>query len=160
MSRHITSTLAVCAVSCALSIGLGIVPTYAADSAAQPKSASGNLGKAAVNVEVEEAEVVEAPVAAPKFVAKFDAPVRLKSGEADMGAFVKVGETDRKRHYPSPGFHDVNGDGHQDIVLGDLFGYVTVSLRNPSIDPGQPGAWGAEDTLKDVDGKDLKFHNW
>ena len=77
----------------------------------------------------------------------FAPPVRLKAGDRLLG---------EKRLYPSPVYHDVNGDGLADIVVGDLMGRITVALRQP----GMPPTYGAETKLKDVDGKEIDFHNW
>ncbi|MBI3819452.1 MAG: hypothetical protein HY286_12220 [Planctomycetes bacterium] len=79
---------------------------------------------------------------------KFAPPVRLKSGDAFMGG---------GRLYPSPVFKDMNGDGLPDVVIGDLFGRITVSLRLPGKDPR---AFAAETELMAADGKRLDFHNW
>ena len=76
----------------------------------------------------------------------FAAPVRLKAGAEFMGG---------KRLYPSPVFHDVNGDGQLDIVIGDLRGHLTVSLRR-----GAAMDFAAETRLMSADGRLLKFHNW
>ncbi|MHC4933242.1 MAG: hypothetical protein ACYTGV_13745 [Planctomycetota bacterium] len=76
--------------------------------------------------------------------AQFAAPKRIQAGEAFLG---------EGRLYPSPVLHDVDGDGKSDIVVGDLFGKVTVALR-------ASGAFAAETPLLDRDGKPLKFHNW
>ncbi|HEX6813450.1 MAG TPA: hypothetical protein VF384_17660 [Planctomycetota bacterium] len=78
----------------------------------------------------------------------FAPPVRLKAGEKFVG---------EQRYFPSPVFHDMNGDGSLDIVVGDLVGKLTVALRRPG---DGPIAFEAETTLKAADGKDLKFHNW
>ena len=78
----------------------------------------------------------------------FAAPVRLKAGTQFLG---------EKRLYPSPVFHDINGDGLADIVVGDLIGQMTVALRKAG---NGPATFDAETELKDVDGKPLKFHNW
>ena len=81
-------------------------------------------------------------------VVQFGDPTRLKAGDAFLG---------EKRLFPSPVFHDINGDGLQDIVVGDLIGRMTVALRKPG--PG-PAVYGAETKLMDVDGKQIDFHNW
>ena len=78
----------------------------------------------------------------------FGAPVRLQAGEKFLG---------EKRLYPSPVYHDVNGDGLADIVVGDLPGRLTIALRKPG--SGQP-AYEPETKMNDVDGKEIYFHNW
>ncbi len=81
--------------------------------------------------------------------ASFAAPVRLKAGDAYMGS---------RRMYPSPVMHDVNGDGLGDIVVGCIFGKVTVALRDASAKGEIKYLKPAP--LKMESGKDLKFHNW
>jgi hypothetical protein len=86
--------------------------------------------------------------ASPAADAKFAPPVRLMAGDKLLGVH---------RLFPSPVFHDMNGDGLPDLVLGDLWGKLTVALRTPGADPR---AFGAETELKAADGKPLDFHNW
>src|SRR6187402_229608 len=78
----------------------------------------------------------------------FAAPVRLMAGEAYLGG---------GRLFPSPVFHDVNGDGLSDIVVGDLPGRITVALRVKGDDPRK---FAAETELMASDGKRIDFHNW
>ena len=75
-------------------------------------------------------------------------PVRLKAGAKFMG---------EKRLYPSPVFHDVNGDGLLDVVIGDLPGVLTVAIRKPGADRL---AFEGETKVEAGDGQPLKFHNW
>ena len=77
--------------------------------------------------------------------AAFEAPVQLMAGDRPMGS---------GRLYPSPAMLDVDGDKRADLVIGDLFGKLTVSRR------GAGEAWGESKPLKGADGKQLKFHNW
>lgn len=79
---------------------------------------------------------------------RFAAPVRLTAGEAFLGV---------DRLYPSPVYHDVNGDGRSDIVVGDLRGRLTVALRQPG---AGPASYAAETKLMAIDGKEIDFHNW
>lgn len=79
---------------------------------------------------------------------QFSAPTRLKAGDAFLG---------ERRLFPSPVFHDMNGDGLQDIVVGDLVGKLTVALRKPG---AGPASYGEETKLMDVEGKEIDFHNW
>ena len=79
---------------------------------------------------------------------RFAAPVRIRAGDAFLG---------EERLYPSPVLHDMNGDGLSDLVVGDLFGRVTVALR---LAAKSPVAFGAEKPLKDRSGEQLRFHNW
>jgi hypothetical protein len=78
----------------------------------------------------------------------FAAPVRLKAGDKLLG---------ENRLYPSPVYHDLNGDGCADLVVGDLQGHLTVAH-------GVPGAstatFGAEAKVLGADGQLLDFENW
>jgi hypothetical protein len=78
----------------------------------------------------------------------FAAPKRIKAGDAYVG---------QGRIYPSPVLHDVDGDEHLDILVGDLTGRVTVA-RRVATETGLRVL--AETPLKDRNGKPLKFHNW
>ena len=78
----------------------------------------------------------------------FADPVRLKAGDKFLG---------EGRLYPSPVFHDVDGDGRLDIVVGDLIGKITIARREAGTGPA---AYAAETKMEDVDGKEIDFHNW
>jgi hypothetical protein len=90
-----------------------------------------------------------APEEVPPEPAKFAQPVRVKAGDAWLGA---------GRLYPSPVLHDVDGDGLQDVVVGDLFGKVTFARRVP--DEGGAVVFAAEAPLPNRRAEQLKFHNW
>jgi len=79
---------------------------------------------------------------------EFANPIRLNAGEPFLGV---------KRLYPSPVFHDIDGDGLDDIVVGDLRGRLTVALRKPG---KEKLAFAAETSLLDAEGKEINFHNW
>ncbi len=79
---------------------------------------------------------------------KLAPPVRLKAGDKFLG---------EGRLYPSPVLHDMNGDGLPDIVVGDLWGHLTVALR---LAGDGPPRYGAETKVMASDGKELDFHNW
>lgn len=84
----------------------------------------------------------------PVGTARFAPPKRILAGREPMG---------QKRSYPSPVLEDMNGDGLSDIVIGDLPGYLTVSLRLAGEGPPR---FSPEKRLSGADGKDLKFDNW
>ena len=77
----------------------------------------------------------------------FASPQRLDAGEKRLG---------EDRYFPSPVFHDVDGDGLPDLVVGDLIGRLTVALRLP----GKERHYGPEKPLLGADGKEIRFHNW
>ncbi len=79
---------------------------------------------------------------------EFAPPKRIKAGDAWLGA---------GRLYPSPVMHDMDGDGKRDVVIGDLFGAVTVA-KSLEGDAGLPLA--AEAPVMNREGEKLKFHNW
>jgi hypothetical protein len=77
----------------------------------------------------------------------FAEPVRLKAGDKFLG---------ENRLFPSPVFHDMNGDGRADIVVGDLIGKLTVALRTGD----GATAYAAETKQLALDGNELNFANW
>jgi hypothetical protein len=81
-------------------------------------------------------------------VGEFAAPVRIGAGEGWAGD---------RRMYPSPALHDVDGDGHADLIVGDLPGRVTVALRTPGEGTIK---FGPEQQLKNRRGEQLIFNNW
>ena len=84
----------------------------------------------------------------PRQPTSFGPGTVLLAGEAAMGA---------RRDYPSPVFQDMNGDGRLDIVIGDLWGKITVELRLPGDGPPR---FGADEPLLTPDGEPLDFKNW
>ena len=103
-------------------------------------AATGALALSAVDFE----RPHDTPAAADEMVS-FAAPVRLMAGDEYLGT---------GRMYPSPAVHDWNGDGRNDVLIGDLHGRVTVALR------GEDGALGAEAKAKTRDDELLDFGNW
>ena len=62
-----------------------------------------------------------------------------------------------RRLYPSPVYRDLDGDGLEDLVVGDLRDRLTVAHRAPGDGPAK---YGAEKPVLAVDGKEIDFHNW
>jgi len=88
-----------------------------------------------------------APKAAAQDSELFAAPVRIQAGDSFAGF---------GRMSPSPAFHDVDGDGLLDLVIGDLPGRVTWARRAP----GEGVRFLKEQRLKGADGEQLDFGNW
>ena len=78
---------------------------------------------------------------------EFKAPVEVLAGGNDFSGVL----------YPSPVFHDINGDGRHELVIGDLRGYLEYATR---LSAGDEGEWGEMTKLQATDGKDIKFSNW
>lgn len=90
-----------------------------------------------------------AALAMPQGSSLFEAPRRLRAGDAYLGA---------GRMYPSPVFQDVNGDQRGDIVVGDLIGRLTWAPQ--ALQDGRLIVFAKERALKGRSGEGLKFHNW
>ena len=79
--------------------------------------------------------------------AAFAKPVRIKIGADYLAS---------QRQIPSPVFHDVDGDGRLDVVIGDLLGGVTVATQTAAAGL----LFANEVPLRTVKRKPLRFHNW
>ncbi len=79
---------------------------------------------------------------------RFAPPVRLKAGDAFLG---------ENRLFPSPVYHDLNGDGRADIVVGDLVGHLTVAHRAADADSAR---FAAEEKVLGADGEIVDLQNW
>ena len=67
------------------------------------------------------------------------------------------GRTFRDTLYPSPALYDLNGDGQNELIVGDLGGYLwKASRESGDISSG----WGWAANIKTRDGQKLKFNNW
>ena len=59
--------------------------------------------------------------------------------------------------YPSPVLFDIDNDGRDELVCGDLWGILRVYENIAS--EGDP-VWGPATKLQSVDGEDIKVSNW
>jgi hypothetical protein len=91
---------------------------------------------------------IHLPTATAQDAPSFATPVRLMAGDQFLG---------HNRLFPSPVFHDMNGDGLRDLVIGDLRGRLTIALR---LQGEGPARFGAETKLLGANGKELDFANW
>ena len=78
---------------------------------------------------------------------EFDKPVEITAG----------GKTFAQTLYPSPALYDLNGDGENELIIGDLRGFLQKASRESG---DIASGWGKVSNMKTADGKDLKFHNW
>lgn len=78
----------------------------------------------------------------------FAPPVRLKAGDKLLG---------ENRLFPSPVYHDLNGDGRADIVVGDLQGHLTVAHRAAD---AESALFAAEEKVLGADGEIVDLQNW
>jgi len=88
-----------------------------------------------------------APRAAAQDSELFAPPVRIQAGDSFAGF---------GRMYPSPAFHDVDGDGLLDLVVGDLPGRVTWARRAP----GDGVHFLKEQRMQTASGQAMDFGNW
>ncbi|MBL8692661.1 MAG: hypothetical protein JNJ88_01035 [Planctomycetes bacterium] len=108
----------------------------------RPQSATDQASSGAANRPAQSTPSTEAE-AAP-----FGMPRRIEAGGKFLGT---------KRLYPSPVVRDMNGDGLADLVVGDLWGKITIALR---VAGKGPLAFEADTEMKAADGKAIDFHNW
>lgn len=79
---------------------------------------------------------------------RFAPPVRLMAGDAYLG---------ENRLFPSPVYHDLDGDGRTDVVVGDLAGRLTVARRAADESSAR---FAAEESVRGADGERLDLQNW
>lgn len=84
-------------------------------------------------------------------VAEFEAPFRLMVGDQPLN-------TEAKKMYPSPAVFDVDGDGEDELVVGDIFGSLNV-YENENDGEGDP-VWSRFRPLESADGDPIKVPNW
>ncbi len=81
----------------------------------------------------------------------FEAPVRLKVGD-------KFLNESANQMYPSPAMFDVDNDGQDELVVGDIFGSLNV-YENIADSHGDK-IWEEFTPLKTADGKAINVSNW
>ncbi len=59
--------------------------------------------------------------------------------------------------YPSPAMFDIDGDGRDELVVGDIFG--SLNIYENEAKTGDP-KWSEFRALKSVDGEAIKVSNW
>jgi hypothetical protein len=78
----------------------------------------------------------------------FHAPVRLTSQGSELA---------KGTLYPSPRMHDLDGNGREELLIGDLFGNLKAAHADPA---GSQTSWLPPEPLRTVDGEIMKFDNW
>lgn len=81
----------------------------------------------------------------------FAAPERLMVGDKPLNEAAN-------QMYPSPAFYDIDNDGENELVVGDIFGTLNV-YENENNDGGDP-VWSKHSPLKTADGEKIKVSNW
>ena len=81
--------------------------------------------------------------------ATFEAPIMLLAGGEPMEAGYS---------YPSPAVFDVDNDGQDEMVLGEIMGTVSV-CENENKSSGDP-EWSSVAPLLAADGEPLQLNNW
>lgn len=81
----------------------------------------------------------------------FAAPQLLMVGDKPMN-------TAAGQMYPSPSVYDVDGDGQDELVLGDIWGTLDV-FENVNDAGGDP-VWSEFSPLENTDGDEIKVSNW
>ncbi len=84
--------------------------------------------------------------AAPKAGQGFHGPVALTAGGKALEGIL----------YPSPTIFDVDGDGADELMIGEIFGSITISERATGEDPL---AWDKAKKMM-TGGKPIKLNNW
>lgn len=102
--------------------------------------------------QAEDRQSKESEVAAVDSGSDFAAPVRLMVGKIPMNS-------DVKQMYPSPAVYDVDADGKDELVVGDIFGALHVYENENKDGKGDP-VWGKPERLKMADGEAIKVSNW
>ncbi|MDA1265371.1 MAG: hypothetical protein O2816_09875 [Planctomycetota bacterium] len=59
--------------------------------------------------------------------------------------------------FPSPVLFDIDRDGANELVCGDLWGYLWVHENTAS--EGEP-VWGKSNKLQSIEGEDIQVSNW
>lgn len=95
---------------------------------------------------------LEVPVADASGEGIFEAPVRLMVGDAPLN-------TAAKKRFPSPAIFDVDGDGQNELIIGELMGRIGVYENLNASGEGDP-VWGKSQTLKGAGGEPIRTSNW
>ena len=82
----------------------------------------------------------------------FEAPVMLMVGDKPLNAAAR-------QMYPSPAMFDIDNDGHDELIVGDIMGVLNVYENKNSKQSGDP-VWSQHTRLNSNDGKPIKVKNW
>ena len=81
-----------------------------------------------------------------------DQPIRIRLNDAPLNSAAK-------KSFPSPAIFDADGDGSEDLVIGDLMGGVGVYANLNTSGVGDP-VWSSRKDLSDATGNPVTTPNW
>ncbi len=82
----------------------------------------------------------------------FLAPVMLKVGDKPLNVAAD-------QMYPSPAIYDVDNDGKDELVVGDIFGSLNIYENAAEWGQGDP-VWEEHRPLESADGEPIRVSNW
>ncbi len=142
-----------------LAVGLA-VQSGCQNQTNRPELVTGENATSETPVEVQPLELPTKPhtrtevasSARPEFVnATFEAPLRLMVGNLPLNSGAK-------QMYPSPSLFDVDSDGQSELIVGDIFGSLSV-YENQNDGSGDP-VWSSHTALASAGGEAIKVSNW
>lgn len=122
-----------------------------ADSKTAAKSGSKSKSKTASNTKSE-----SSGSKVDLSTALFDAPIALQVDGAPLNA---AGDEEGRIMYPSPSIFDVDNDGVDELVVGEIFGTMTVFERSQNDAKTGDVNWSSAKMLE-RDGKPIELNNW
>ena len=81
-----------------------------------------------------------------------DHPIRISANGVPLNS-------EEEKRFPSPAVFDVDGDGSNELIIGDLMGGVGVYTNLNTSGAGAP-VWSARKTLDDSQGNAIITSNW
>ena len=82
----------------------------------------------------------------------FTAPAMLMVGDKPLNVAAD-------QMYPSPAIYDVDNDGKDELIVGDIFGSLNIYENAAEWGHGDP-VWEAHRALESADGEPIRVSNW